>query len=378
MNEVIKFAIVGIGTMGSTHALHLNEGKINDGKLVAICDINPARLQWAEENLSSDIKKYIDYDEMLAAGGFDAVMIATPHYLHPPMAIKALNKGYHTLIEKPAGVYTKQVREMNEVALKHPELKFGIMFNQRTNEIYKKTKELIESGELGEIKRTNWIITNWYRPQAYYNQGGWRATWQGEGGGVLLNQSPHQLDLWQWICGMPKTIRAFCYFGRNRKINVENDVTAFCEYENGGTGVFVTSTHDYPGSNRFEISGDNGQIVIEDNKLIFRKANINEKVFNETNTEPWSTPGFEVYEFANGNVWGNQHIEIFNNFIKAIEEDIPLISPGIEGIKSLTISNAMLLSTWLNETIDVHNLDEELFYQELQKRINEEKSQKGE
>lgn len=370
---MVKFAIVGIGTMGSNHARNFNEGKVINGQLVAVCDINPARLKWVEENLNPEIKKYRDYDEMLEAGGFEAVMIATPHYLHPPMAIKALNKGYHTLIEKPAGVYTKQVREMNEVAEKHPELVFGLMLNQRTNPLYQKAREIVQSGELGEIKRTNWIITDWYRPQAYYDQGGWRATWSGEGGGVLINQSPHQLDLWQWICGMPKTMRAFCYFGRNRKISVENDVTAFCEYPNGATGVFVTSTHDYPGSNRFEISGENGQIVIENSKLIFRKSKMNEKIFNETNKEAWHTPGFEVFEYKEANDWGIQHVEIFNNFIRTIQTGAPLLAPGVEGIKSLKIANAMLLSTWLNETIDIENLDEELFYQELQKRIFEEK-----
>jgi len=370
---VVKFAIVGIGTMGSNHARNFNEGKVINGQLVAVCDINPARLKWVEENLNPEIKKYRDYDEMLEAGGFEAVMIATPHYLHPPMAIKALNKGYHTLIEKPAGVYTKQVREMNEVAEKHPELVFGLMLNQRTNPLYQKAREIVQSGELGEIKRTNWIITDWYRPQAYYDQGGWRATWSGEGGGVLINQSPHQLDLWQWICGMPKTMRAFCYFGRNRKISVENDVTAFCEYPNGATGVFVTSTHDYPGSNRFEISGENGQIVIENSKLIFRKSKMNEKIFNETNKEAWHTPGFEVFEYKEAIDWGIQHVEIFNNFIRTIQTGAPLLAPGVEGIKSLKIANAMLLSTWLNETIDIENLDEELFYQKLQKRILEEK-----
>ncbi|MDF2699416.1 MAG: gfo/Idh/MocA family oxidoreductase [Haloplasmataceae bacterium] len=367
--KMVRFGIVGIGHMGGTHAENINQGKITDGKLVAVCDIDPKRLKWAEEKLNSSVKKYSDYDEMIKDEEIDAIIIATPHYFHPPMAIKALNNGFHTLIEKPAGVYTKQVREMNEVAKLHPELVFGLMLNQRTNPVYQKAREIVTSGILGEIKRTNWIITDWYRPQAYYNQGGWRATWEGEGGGVLANQDPHQLDLWQWICGMPKKMTAFCYFGRNRDIEVENDVTAVCEYENGATGVFVTSTHDYPGTNRFEISGDNGQLIIENGKLVFKKNKVSESAFNKSNKEPWSTPGFETIEYNIANAWGNQHNEILINFVSAILNGTELLAPGFEGIKGLTIANAMLLSTFVNQTIDLNHLDEELFYNELQKRI---------
>lgn len=170
------------------------------------------------------------------------------------------------------------------------------MYNQRTNPLYAKLKELIASGELGEVRRTNWIITDWYRSQSYYNSGGWRATWAGEGGGVLINQDPHQLDLWQWTTGlMPKRVRAFCQFGKHRDIEVENDVTAYVEYENGATGVFVTSTFEAPGTNRFEISGDRGKIVIEDNKLTFHRLRVSETEFNNTFTGGFGSP--ECWKF---------------------------------------------------------------------------------
>lgn len=237
MNKV-KIGVIGIGNMGSSHAQYIKQGDIPNAEVTAVCDTNPDRLKWAKENLGEDIKVFDNAEAFFASKAMDAVMIATPHYDHPPLAIESLQKGYHTLIEKPAGVYTRQVREMNEVAQKSGKV-FGIMFNQRTNPIYQKVKDLVESGELGDIKRTVWIITNWYRSQSYYDSGGWRATWAGEGGGVLLNQDPHQLDLWQWICGMPRRVRAFMYFGKYHDIEVEDDVTAYVEYENGATERYL-------------------------------------------------------------------------------------------------------------------------------------------
>jgi len=236
----IKIGIIGIGNMGSSHAKSIVKDRVKNAKLTAVCDIDSARIKWAKNNLDSEIEYFTNPQRFYQEADIEAVLIATPHYDHPPLAVKAFKNDLHVLIEKPAGVYTKAVREMNEAAQKTDKV-FGIMYNQRTRAIYQKLKELIDSGELGEIKRTNWII-DWYRPQSYYNNGGWRATWEGEGGGVLLNQDPHQLDLWQWICGMPKKVRAFAENGKYHNIEVEDDVTAYVEYENGATGVFVTST----------------------------------------------------------------------------------------------------------------------------------------
>src|SRR5690606_34449403 len=231
------------------------------------------------------------------------------------------------LVEKPAGVYTKQVRQMNEAAAKSGKV-FSIMYNQRTNPLYVKLRELISSGELGEIRRTNWIITNWYRSQAYYNSGGWRATWAGEGGGVLINQDPHQLDLWQWTIGMmPTRVRAFCHFGKYRNIEVEDDVTAYVEYENGATGVFVTTTGEAPGTNRFEISGDRGKMVIEDGKMTFWRLRVGESEFNASNTSSFAQPECWKCEIpVNGE--GPGHMGITQNFVDAILKGTPLIAPG--------------------------------------------------
>lgn len=364
--DKVRIGIIGIGNMGSGHARYISKGEVPGAVLAAVCDINPEKLKWAKENLGDNIKLFEDPIALMASKEVDAVMIATPHYDHPTLAIEGFKHGLHVLVEKPAGVYTKQVREMNEAALKSDRI-FGIMYNQRTNPLYQKLKDLIESGELGELKRTVWIITNWYRPQSYYNSGGWRATWAGEGGGVLLNQDPHQLDLWQWTCGMPKRVRAFCSFGKYHDIEVEDDVTAYVEYENGATGLFVTTTGEAPGTNRFEVSGTNGKIVIEDDKLTFWRLRESERKFNKEYTGGFGAPECWKCEIPiHGKA--SDHPGITRNFVDAILKGTKLLAPGIEGINGLQISNAMHLSAWTDNWADIP-VNEDLFYELLQERI---------
>lgn len=371
--ENVRIGIIGLG-MGFNHARTLASGKIRGASLVAVCDIKVSKQEMARTELPDTVKIWDDAEAMMSSGEIDAVIIATPHYDHPPMAMFAFEQGLHVLIEKPAGVYTKQVREMNKVAAESDKL-FSIMYNQRCNPLYKKLRELISSGELGEIRRTNWIVTHWYRSQSYYDSGGWRATWAGEGGGVLINQSPHQLDLWQWITGMmPIRMRAFCSFGKYRNIEVEDDVTAYAEYENGATGVFITTTGEAPGSNRFEVTGDRGKIVIEDNKLTFWRLRVSETEFNREYEGGFGEPECWKCEIP---VYGDdpQHSGIIQNFTDAILNGTPLIAPGEEGIHGLTLSNAMYLSTWTDEWVDIP-MDEDSFYELLQERIKSSTYQK--
>ena len=329
-------------------------------------DLRPERLEWAKKALGEDVQRFSTPDELFRAKTIDAVMVCTPHYDHPPLAVRAFENGLHVLVEKPAGVYTKQVREMNEAAAQSGKV-FGIMYNQRTNPLYQKARELVKSGELGDIRRTNWIITSWYRSQSYYDSGGWRATWSGEGGGVLLNQAPHQLDLWQWICGMPVRVRAFMSFGKMHDIEVEDDVTAYVEYKNGATGVFITSTCDTPGTNRLEITGDRGKIVVEDGKIVFHRLRVSERQFNKEYKGGFGEPECWKCEIP---VNGHQtdHIGIMNNWIDAITKGTPLLAPGEEGILGLTISNAMHLSAWTDGWVELP-IDEDLFYEKLQDRV---------
>ncbi len=367
MMDQVRIGLIGLGTMGMGHAKNLLANKIPGGRLTAVCDSGPQRRQWAKEAFGGEIQVFDQVEALLDSGLVDGVLVATPHYTHPELAVQALEKGLHVLIEKPAGVYTKQVRRMNEVAAQHKDLVFGIMYNKRTNPVYRKLRELVKDGELGEIKRTNWIVTTWYRSQSYYDSGGWRATWAGEGGGVLLNQSPHQLDLWQWICGMPKRVRAFCAFGKYHQIEVEDDVTAYVEYENGATGVFITSTGETPGTDRFEIIGDRGKAVVENGELQFWRLRVPERQFNREYTGGFGEP--ECWK-CTVPVDGEEtaHVGIMTNWVEAILKGTPLLAPGSEGINGLELSNAMYLSTWTDSWVELP-IDDDRFYELLQEKI---------
>jgi len=319
----------------------------------------------AEEK--AEINYFNDAIEMLDSGLIEACIVAVPHYDHTVYAIECMKRGIHVMVEKPAGVYTKAVREMNKVSKEHPEVVFGMMFNQRTNCLYRKLKEMIDSGEYGNIRRTNWIVTDWYRPQAYYDSGNWRATWVGEGGGVLLNQCPHQLDLWQWLCGMPVKVSTYMHFGKWHDIEVEDDVTTYVEYENGATGVFITSTGDAKGSNRLEIQMDKAKFIIENNELLVDVFEMSEPEFSKTNTELFATVNSEKF-IVETDGKNEQHVGVLNAFAGAILRGEPLVANGVEGINGLTLSNAMHLSAFLGKPIEIP-FDEDLYYEELMKRV---------
>lgn len=342
--DKVKIGIIGIGNMGSGHCGTLLKGTIENAELAAVADVKENRRKWAAENLPDCVKIYESDKELIQSGSCDAVLIAVPHYQHPEITIRALEAGLHVLCEKPAGVYTKQVREMNEAAAKSDKV-FALMFNQRTDHRYRKMHELVQSGELGEIKRVNWIITDWYRTQLYYDSGQWRGTWDGEGGGVLLNQCPHQLDLIQWICGMPSKVRAYCHEGKWHDIEVEDDVTAYLEYPNGATGVFVTSTGEAPGTNRFEIDLTKGQLVCENGSLTCYRME-DEREFMFSATEGFAQPKGELFEPETDGE-SPQHEGVIRAFVDCILKGTPLVADGKEGINGLTLSNAMHLSSWL-------------------------------
>lgn len=367
MDKKIRVGIIGVGNMGTTHVKSITQGKCPNFVLTAVADTNEARQEALKEFLG-DAVFFTDGIELLDSGLVDACIIATPHYDHPVYAIECMKRGIHVMVEKPAGVYTKQVKEMNEMAELHPEVVYAMMFNQRTNCLYKKMRELVQSGKYGQIRRTNWLITTWYRPQAYYNSGSWRATWAGEGGGVLLNQCPHQLDLWQWICGMPVKVQAHVHYGLWHDIEVDDDVTAYVEYENGATGVFITSTGDACGTNRFEIQMDGAKIVAEDeDKLYLYEYDMSEKEFTKTNTVPFGKIGVKEIEVElDGD--NPKHNGVLNNWGEAILNGTKLIAEGKEGIFGLTLSNAMHLSSWTGKEVTLP-IDEDLYHEELMKRV---------
>ena len=374
----VRLGIVGHGVQGGSYAGAIHEGKVEGMVLGAVCDIDETKRPIAE---GYGVPFYSDYRAMIASGDVDAVVATVPHYLHPEVVVAALQSGVHALSEKPAAVYAAQVREMNEVAAAHPNLTYAIMFNQRTNPLYRRIKEIVDGGEIGTIRRSSWLITTWYRPQVYYEQSAWRATWGGEGGGVLVNQSPHQLDLWQWICGMPTSITAKLGFGFRRDIAVEDEATILADYGNGVTGTFITATHDLIGTDRFEILGDRGKIVVEgsaratvtrldrDEQEISAAVPL-EQVFSVV------SGGEQLYDSTTEEIefdsqWGGQHQEVLRNFAAHIRAGEPLIAPGSDGINGVKLANAAHLSAWLGREVAIDG-EEETFLAELNARIRTE------
>ena len=348
--DKIRLGILGIGNQGSTYSKKILDGNCPEVELVAICDCNPKRIAWAKENLDAPITCFENAEAMLDSGLINACIVAVPHYDHPKYAMACMRRGIHVLVEKPAGVYTKQVREMNEEAKKH-DVVFAMMFNQRTNHIYRKMRELVQSGEYGQIRRTNWLITNWYRPQCYYDSGDWRATWKGEGGGVLMNQCPHQLDLWQWICGMPVSVTAFCEEGKYHNIEVEDNATIFAKFENGADGVFITTTGEYPGTNRLEISGSLGKLVLENGSLKWWQLDTDERQYCFAAEENAPKPNVTCREFTQEKRSGHQ--AILQNFTNALRFGEPLLAPGYDGLNQLMLQNAAYLSAWKGCTVQL-------------------------
>lgn len=376
--DKVRLGIIGLGAQGSMYAKFIKTGMVPNMEIGAICDPDPGKVQLVQSEYPG-VPFFTDYLDMLDSGEVDAVVTCVPHYLHPEIGINALQRGIHALVEKPAGVYTKQVKELNAFAASKPDLTFAIMFNQRNNPLYTKIKEIVDSGDIGTIRHASWIITTWWRPQGYYDQSAWRATWGGEGGGVLVNQAPHQLDLWQWICGIPQSVYAKVAYGFRRNIAVEDEVTAVVDYGNGATGVFVTATHDLVGTDRFEILGDNGKIVVENSKTAtvtrLRKPerelsddmdmdDVRRLFTGQLNTDEYYTT--EVIEFESQ--WGAQHAGVLENFAANIQDGIPLIAPGSDGINGVRLANAIHLSSWTGKEVSL-DFDEDDYLVELNKRI---------
>ncbi len=360
--KTVRVGVVGVGTIGSAHAQSIYEDKIVGMKLSALCDTDAEKCTALSEKYR-DVTVYRSYNDMISSGKIDAVIIATPHYLHPEIAISAFEHGLHVLTEKPAGVYTSAVKNMITAAKNSGRI-FAVMFNQRTNKLFSKAHELMQSGTLGELKRVIWIITNWYRKQSYYDSGNWRGTWSGEGGGVLINQAPHNLDLWQWICGMPCSLSAECNVGKYHDIDVEDEAIIKAHYANGATALFITSTGDYPGTNRLEISGTRGKMVLENGKLVLSLLERDERQYCLEKQK--ATNSITVTEFEDEVYKG--HPIILQNFANAILYGETLIASGYESIHELELSNAAYLSAWTGEEVAIP-VDCDKFEHLLQERI---------
>ena len=344
--ESVRLGVIGLGNIGAAHAGNVATGKISRCELTAVCNRSAEKL-----SAYPQAKHFTRSEELIASGRVDAVLIATPHFDHTPTGMAALQQSLHVLVEKPISVHKADCERLI-AAHKNPRQVFGAIFNQRTDPYYLKIREMIHGGELGEIRRMNWIITNWFRSKAYYASSGWRATWAGEGGGVLLNQCLHNLDLFQWLFGMPKRVRGFCGLGRYHDIEVEDDVTAYFEYTNGATAGLVTSTGEAPGTNRLEIAAENGRLVLENDVITFTKNEIPATEFSRITDKQFLAPATTESKFTFPNR-GGQHVELLQNFIDAILDGKPLIAPAAEGIHSVELANAIVFSSAHNQTVEL-------------------------
>jgi predicted dehydrogenase len=361
MSKQVRLGIIGLGVMGRTHAANILAGKVPRLQLTAAAETNPEKLA-----LIPGVKAFASLDEMIASGLIDAVLIATPHFQHTSMGIQALQAGLHVLVEKPISVH-KADAERLIAAHTRPNQVFAAMFNLRTDPRYQRLHELIHSGQLGEVRRINWINTTWFRTEHYFASGTWRATYAGEGGGLLLNQCPHNLDLLQWLFGLPTRVRAFCRFGEYHDIEVEDDVTAYLEFPNGATCVFISSTGEAPGTNRLEITAERGRIVFENDQIALALNDTPMTEFSRTAQASFSMPVVtkSVLEISDR---GSQHLGVLKNFTDAILDGTPLIVGAAEGIRSLELANAMILSTWKDATVELP-IDGREYEALLQKKI---------
>lgn len=370
---MVKIGVVGVGNMGSTHCKRILDGFIEGAVLFAICDINEERIKLLEKEINLEkVKKYTRVDDILADSEVEAIIVATPHYSHPEIGIKALQWNKHVMVEKPLAVYSLQAKELLRASEMNKDCIFGIMLNQRTNPFYKKAKDLLMDGEIGEIRRISWTITDWYRTQAYYDSALWRATWDGEGGGVIINQCPHNLDLITWLIGMPSSVMAFCKNGKYHDIETEDEATVFMEFGDKITGTLVASTGETPGTNYIEIIGTCGKIVLEGiNGLKLYKTKVDGVSFVKEEFKPWKKPEYEMIDYSEDNellkLVRQQHTVILQNWVDCIKGKDELIAPGKEGLKSLMLCNAIYFSSWLERKVNIP-FDEDMFLDMLEEK----------
>jgi predicted dehydrogenase len=368
MNKV-RLGLIGLGNIGQHHYSYLTAGKVSRAELVAVSDAVASKLERYQP-----LKTFTDGEDLIRSGLVDAVIIATPHYQHTSLGIAALKHGLHVMVEKPISAHKADAERLIATHQSNPKLVFAGMFQLRAEPRYLKIQKLIQSGDLGEIVRMSWIMTDWFRTEAYYASGGWRATWKGEGGGVLLNQCLHNLDAMQWLLEMPARVRGFCQLGRFHQIEVEDNVSAYLEYRNGATGTFVSSTGEAPGTNRFEIVGTRGKVLLEADRLSFTRNDTDMIEFSRTAKLGFAKPEVWNVQIPFENAL-NPHATLMENFVNAILDGEPLIAPGAAAIHSVELANVILYSSLLGQTVELP-MDSAAYEKKLNQLIAESRIEK--
>jgi len=356
----VRLGIVGLGNIGRQHIENITDGRVKGCTLAAVSSRQSGGL---DDKLG--VAHFTDYRDMVASDLCDAVLVATPTFNHAEIGANVLRAGLHLMMEKPIGLSVQEGRGL--IDLQRPGQVFALMLNQRTDPLFLDMRKCIRQGKLGEIIRTHWTMTNWFRPEVYFQVSDWRATWRGEGGGLLVNQCIHNLDIFQWLCGMPTSVKAFCRFGRYHDIEVEDEATAYFEYDSGASGVFIGSTGEAPGVNRFDIVGDKGSLSFDGEKLMLTENAPATSEYSRETRDMFGMPATTVTDITPDRS-GNQHATVMNNFVTAIREGAALIAPAEEGLDSLALANAMLLSTWEDRTVELP-MDASAYQVALEQRL---------
>jgi predicted dehydrogenase len=344
----MKLGIIGLGNIGRVHADNILKGQVEGAELAAVAN---QPLESMDDLKALGIGCFADADGLIDSGLCEAVIVALPTHLHAPVGSRVLEAGHHLMMEKPLACH-KAEGEALLAARQHDDHVVGLMMNQRMHPCYLKIKEWIDAGATGELQRMSWTMTNWFRPEIYYQSSPWRATWKGEGGGVLMNQCPHNIDVMQWLVGMPSSVRAHCAFGKYHDIEVEDEVSAFLEYENGATGLFVASTGEAPGTNRLEIVGDLGTVITDGSEATLIRNSSSSAAFSRSTDEMFGTPDTTVETFSPTNAV-NQHAAVLENFIRSANGEAELIAPAVDGLNSLELAGAMIYSTWIDDAVSL-------------------------
>jgi predicted dehydrogenase len=360
MAEELRLGVIGLGNIGTQHIGQISSGAVERVRITALASRQPSQL-------ATDLgaRHFTDYRQLVDSGECDAVLVATPTMSHRDIGEYVLQAGLHLLLEKPIGLSVAEGEHL--LSCQGPQQVFALMLNQRTDPTFLKMKAIIESGQLGELQRSHWTMTNWFRPEVYFQVSDWRATWRGEGGGLLVNQCIHNLDILQWLVGMPSRVRGFCGFGKYHDIEVEDEATAYLEYENGATGVFIGSTGESPGVNQLDIVGDKGMLSFDGEHLLLRMNSPGTAQFNRSTRDMFGQPEVRR-ENVTSWVSVNQHAIVMNNWVDAILDGTELIAPAASGLNSLAIANAILWSAWSEQSIDLP-LDSAGYQQALAQKV---------
>ncbi len=368
---MIRVGIAGIGFIAEEYIKLFVGGKIPGGAITALSSRNEAHMQQVRQRYALDAALFTDYGAMLESGLIDMVMICTPHFYHPGMAVRAMEKGIHTLIEKPVGVFPEELQQLTDCVQAHPELKSGVLYCRRTNPVFTKIKSFLDSGAVGQLKRITWIITDMYRPQIYFDVTDWRGTYSGEGGGMLMNQVSHHIDLLVWLCGLPEKMQSHCYTARERNIEVENEVSITMDYPGNAIGQFIASTRECPGSSRLEISGSRGQIILDNEReLTLRTLETDEREYAVTTRIPFGSIPYTEQHFS-FDMANNPALqaEIVSQFLTAISENAKPLCSVEEAVKAQQFIQAAYLSSWQEKKLQLP-VDGAAYTAELKKRIN--------